>query len=211
MIVKEVRLKNYRKFTDAHFSFKPGVNLIAGPNGSGKTTIVQAIGFAIYGENLAGLNLRYALHYGPQGQSDLGSVKLCLANSEEVEVIREIKMIQNIARQRICLDGKVVKTGNINRIKKVFPERELFYELAFIDLLRHNLLDVNRQDFRQLLSRHKLTWDIQRVLDNSKSFRVYLRSRERLYEEKVKETEKTLSEYDFVKEETKGFLKRKAN
>lgn len=209
MIVKEIRLKNYRKFKDARFTFKPGVNLITGPNGSGKTTIVEAIGFAVYGVTLTGLSLRSILHYDSQGQSDSGSVKLYLANSKKAEVIRELKVHQNIVKQKIILDGKEVTTSNINKIKKVFPDRELFYDIAFIDLLRHNLLDVNQEDFRNLLTRYTSTWDIQSVLDNSKSFHVYLRSREKLYMEKFQEAEKSLSKYAFLDEEIRKSVDKK--
>lgn len=209
MIVKGIRLKNFRKFEDASFTFKPGINLIVGNNASGKTTIVQAIGFAVYGETLTGLNLRQLLRHDAQKLSDFGYVKLYLENSEELWISREIKTVNNTPTQRIFLSGEEVTTSNINAIKKIFPEKELFYELAFIDFQSQNLLDVNRRDFRELLSRHISVWDIQRVLDNSKSLHVYLQSREKLHAEKVKETSMVLSEYDSVKGETRRFQNEK--
>lgn len=41
--ITELRIRNYRNFTKAKFSFKPGLNTLIGENGSGKTNVFQAI------------------------------------------------------------------------------------------------------------------------------------------------------------------------
>jgi len=43
MIVTELELTNFRAYDSAKFTFKPGINLIAGVNGAGKSTILDAI------------------------------------------------------------------------------------------------------------------------------------------------------------------------
>jgi exonuclease SbcC len=42
-------LKNFRQHADTQLDFRPGLTGIIGPNGSGKTTILEAIAWAIYG------------------------------------------------------------------------------------------------------------------------------------------------------------------
>ena len=43
MWIKELSMKNFRKYPAANFSFNPETNIILGENGSGKTSILEAI------------------------------------------------------------------------------------------------------------------------------------------------------------------------
>jgi len=43
-------LHNYRKFQHAEINFPDGITAIIGNNGSGKSTIIEAIGWAIYAQ-----------------------------------------------------------------------------------------------------------------------------------------------------------------
>lgn len=43
MAITRITLNNFRSYTDQSFSFDPGVTLIIGPNGSGKTNILEAL------------------------------------------------------------------------------------------------------------------------------------------------------------------------
>ncbi|MBI3723003.1 SMC family ATPase [bacterium] len=50
MIVVSVRLRNVRCYADSgDLTFAAGVNVISGRNGSGKSTILEAIGYAVFG------------------------------------------------------------------------------------------------------------------------------------------------------------------
>ena len=50
MLITRVELKNIKNHADAEWNFLPGVIAICGPNGSGKTTIVEAIAWALFDE-----------------------------------------------------------------------------------------------------------------------------------------------------------------
>ena len=50
-MIKSVRLQNFRSYTDKTFVFEPGVNAIIGPNGVGKTNILEAIYVTITGSS----------------------------------------------------------------------------------------------------------------------------------------------------------------
>lgn len=42
-MIDNIRLQNFRSYADDSFEFEPGVNIIVGPNGSGKTNLLEAI------------------------------------------------------------------------------------------------------------------------------------------------------------------------
>ena len=43
MIINDIYLLNFRKYQKLHLSFAPQINILCGPNASGKTTILEAI------------------------------------------------------------------------------------------------------------------------------------------------------------------------
>jgi exonuclease SbcC len=48
--LNRVHLLNFRQHADTTIDFGTGITGIIGPNGSGKTTILEAIGWALYGK-----------------------------------------------------------------------------------------------------------------------------------------------------------------
>jgi DNA replication and repair protein RecF len=55
--VKKVRLTNFRNYKSTELKLFPGVNLLHGPNGQGKTNLVEAINFfgSLSSHRVAGL------------------------------------------------------------------------------------------------------------------------------------------------------------
>jgi len=49
MILKSLRLKNFRKFQDSYIEFPDGVTGVVGLNGAGKSTIFEAVAWTLYG------------------------------------------------------------------------------------------------------------------------------------------------------------------
>jgi DNA repair protein SbcC/Rad50 len=48
MLITRVQLENIKNYEEGSFDFEPGVTAISGPNGSGKTTIIEAIAWALF-------------------------------------------------------------------------------------------------------------------------------------------------------------------
>src|SRR6266446_5705291 len=42
-MLTDIRLQNFRSYDDASFEFGQGVNIVVGPNASGKTNLLEAI------------------------------------------------------------------------------------------------------------------------------------------------------------------------
>ena len=49
MRIVSVHLKNIKSHRDKELTFSPGINVLSGANGSGKSTIFEAIGYALFG------------------------------------------------------------------------------------------------------------------------------------------------------------------
>jgi len=49
MRIVSIHLKNIKSHRDTELQFAPGINVLSGANGSGKSTIFQAIGYALFG------------------------------------------------------------------------------------------------------------------------------------------------------------------
>lgn len=57
MYLRSLFLKQFRNYNEVYFEFEPSLNLICGPNAQGKTTILEAIHYLMFGKSFRpGLN-----------------------------------------------------------------------------------------------------------------------------------------------------------
>ncbi|RLB67775.1 MAG: SMC family ATPase [Deltaproteobacteria bacterium] len=49
MQILSIQMKNIKSHRDKEFSFAPGINVLSGPNGIGKSTVFEAVGYALFG------------------------------------------------------------------------------------------------------------------------------------------------------------------
>ena len=49
MQILSIQMKNIKSHRDKEYSFSPGINVLSGPNGIGKSTIFEAVGYALFG------------------------------------------------------------------------------------------------------------------------------------------------------------------
>jgi len=73
MILDRLVLKNFKRFQDEEIHFKDGITGILGNNGTGKSSLVQAIFFALYGVRSTGINSDYIVSAftGEQGKCEV--------------------------------------------------------------------------------------------------------------------------------------------
>ncbi|MCT4673697.1 MAG: AAA family ATPase [Prolixibacteraceae bacterium] len=60
MLIEKVKIKNFRKFKELDLEFERGVNILIGDNGSGKTSILEALK-VVLGGFFYGVNSKYAI------------------------------------------------------------------------------------------------------------------------------------------------------
>lgn len=87
VILKSIEIENFRRIRRLSLEFPEGVIIIKGPNEAGKSTILEAVLYALFGETMRGLK-DLAISHG----SDRASVKLTFSvNGKEFVVTRFLK------------------------------------------------------------------------------------------------------------------------
>ena len=101
MFVKHLSLSNFRNYEIAEVAFEPGVNLLLGPNGHGKTNIVEAVQFlgSLNSHRVAGYQA--LIRRDAHGQQQNQALIRALASHNERDVLLELELnasTQNRAR-----------------------------------------------------------------------------------------------------------------
>lgn len=93
--IKELRMQNFKCFRDKTITFSPHVTTISGRNGSGKTTIADAILFCLFGKNTMGATQFDLKTHGEDGQPipnlDHSVELILLADGVERSLKRTVK------------------------------------------------------------------------------------------------------------------------
>ncbi|MGV8103669.1 MAG: AAA family ATPase [Mesotoga sp.] len=172
MKLLSVELENFRNHENSLYEFDRGVNLILGKNGSGKSSIIEAIGLALFGGGLRdrqedavmwernrarvvvtfladdGNQYRAEKVFGSTSNHELRQGELLVARGRD-SVIEKVKTICN-------LQGDIAKTfENVivafqNRIAEQFlgspaPRREYFNRVFQVDLYRRIATDYMKE------------------------------------------------------------------
>lgn len=172
MKLLSVELENFRNHENSLYEFDRGVNLILGHNGSGKSSIIEAIGLALFGGGLRdrqedaimwernrarvsvtfladdGNQYRAEKIFGSTSNHELWQGDLLVARGRD-SVIEKVKTICN-------LQGDIAKTfENVivafqNRIAEQFlgspaPRREYFNRVFQVDLYRRIATDYMKE------------------------------------------------------------------
>jgi len=96
MIIKNIKLKNIRSYINQEIRFENGITLLSGDIGSGKSTILLAIDFALFGLRKGYLSGNALLRNGEIH----GSVELCFdVDGKEVTIKRNLKKNSNAISQ----------------------------------------------------------------------------------------------------------------
>lgn len=99
MIIEEIKLRNYRNLGDQRIKVNPSLNLVFGPNGSGKTNLCESIHFASSGDNLKGSRQKELINW----DSEFTLIKLLTGREDRIVVYLKKG------------EGKQVKVNSKNR------------------------------------------------------------------------------------------------
>ena len=112
MIIDRLVLKNFKRFRDQTICFKDGITGILGNNGTGKSSIVEAVFFALYGVKATGISADYIVSSfaSPKERCE---VRLDFRiGGDTYTVLRTFKKGKTVTHDATFhKDGKMVATG----------------------------------------------------------------------------------------------------
>ncbi len=119
MILKWVRLSNIRSYTEEKIDFSRGSTMLGGDIGCGKTTILLAIEFALFGTKREELSGNALLRNGTKA----GSVEICFRlKKKEITIKRSLKRGKSSIQQQsgyIIIDGEKLEGTALELKSKV--------------------------------------------------------------------------------------------
>ncbi len=122
MLVKKIRMHNIRSYVDEEISLGPGSTLLAGDIGSGKSSILLAMEFALFGIKRGTLGGDFLLRHGARE----GSVEISfLIENKEIAIKRTLSRKKDSVGQS---NGYII----VNGIKKDLTPQELKSEVLML-------------------------------------------------------------------------------
>lgn len=101
MIIKTLKLTNFRSHALSTFEFSPNLNIITGENAVGKTNVMEAIYYLSLARSFKGVEDSELIKKG----SDWGEIR---ASIKEGETSKDIKVRLNKSARQIFINGKPV-------------------------------------------------------------------------------------------------------
>ncbi len=137
-MISDLRLQQFRSYRDASFEFGDAVNIIVGPNGSGKTNLLEALLVVAHGSS-------YRVGDADLLQFDADWMRLD-AHLEPADGLRTVKLVTTPRQQKTYeIDGKSYQRLSLQHIVPV-----VLFEPNHLQLL-HGSPDVRRSYLDDIL------------------------------------------------------------
>ncbi|SHE76596.1 exonuclease SbcC [Marinitoga hydrogenitolerans DSM 16785] len=206
MKINKISLKNYRNHIDKTIEFKNGINILLGKNGSGKSSIFEALGIALFDVEPRDKNLKNAVNK----EAKFSTITVEFVGNDDVEYIVEKKignqskhMLKEkngdtLSERKEYVLKKIAELAGINgkNSKEIFKNVISAYQNDLINIF--NLSPSQRKELFNKIFDTEIYEKIYTHLLNSENKYKNLLS---IYEEKINLLKEQLKEYNNVEEE----------
>lgn len=132
MHLNRLVLRNFKKYRRAEIVFQDGLTGIVGGNGSGKSTIVEAIAWALYGSRASTIKREF-IKNANAGMNESVDVELSISlGSRELAIHRAMRGRGNLAEASLFLDGNQIAAST----REVDLQLERILKISFQDFMR---------------------------------------------------------------------------
>ncbi|HEX9679465.1 MAG TPA: DNA replication/repair protein RecF [Candidatus Saccharimonadales bacterium] len=160
MIITGVGLNNFRSYKEQVFELEAGVNIVVGPNASGKTNLLESIYLGCQGKSFRGTTDKLIQHKKPWSRVELTTDK----GSRVIKLRRDQPpkkefVLDGLTKRRLTLDDKipvVLFTPDDLRLVNGSPERRRRFLDDLVSKLEPEATSVLSQYQRALLQRNNL-------------------------------------------------------
>src|SRR3989442_1360005 len=154
MELRRLRLVNFRQHAHTELEFGPGITGIIGPNGSGKTTILEAIAWALYGVQAVRGDKDSIRRIGVKGRANVEVELEFRLGAHEYRVARTLS---TAAVQRAAQAADTARAQAQQRLAREEPRwnewtarRERTLSLDGERRMAHQAVEGRRQEFQRL-------------------------------------------------------------
>ena len=184
MLLKTLTLRNYRKYKNACIEFPDGVIGIIGLNGVGKTTLVEAIGWAIFGHYAARTTKELIKRRGASPHEPCQVELEFELGGDYYKVVREMAGKNLMPKARLVINGKLI-TSNAEEVTEVLEHKigmdyQSFFTSVFARQKELNALSTMKAAERKKLMLRML--GIERIENSIQALREDRRGKEKKIE-----------------------------
>lgn len=140
MILRRIRVRNYRNYEDYSAEFSPGINFIVGGNGVGKTNLLEAVFLTIEGKPMRSGEMAEVIREGAEeavveaeygdGFLKRSTVRIGIEGETKKELVTGIKPVDFTPE-----DIEIIRGGPENR-RKYLDETVMGLKPAYKEILR---------------------------------------------------------------------------
>ncbi|MFI0435186.1 MAG: DNA replication/repair protein RecF [Parachlamydiaceae bacterium] len=170
MYIKSLYLERFRNYREAYFEFSPSLNFICGPNGQGKTSLLEAIHYLMFGRSFRPGLHQDLIHLGCHSfylesifcKYDVDQKLRVYNEGKERKFVYNHTTLQSISNLLGIIQGVVMTPDDVNLVKGAPAVRRQFLDMQLAQadpLYVHHLTRYVKamRHRNQLLKEKKLT------------------------------------------------------
>ena len=145
MYLKSLYLQQFRIYREVYFEFTPALNLICGPNAQGKTTLLEAIHYLMFGRSFRPGLHQDLIHTGHNSfyleaifcKHDVDQKLRLYLEGKERKIIYNSTVLPNVSNLLGLIQGVVMTPDDVNLVKgsPLLRRQFLDIQLAQVDPL----------------------------------------------------------------------------
>ncbi len=169
MIIEYIKVKNYRQIKDTEYTFKKGINVIFGPNESGKTTLFHVLVSLLF-DNPKKINKAYKDSLRSWGEDIYPYIESRIRIKNNQGETHVINVVKDYNKGKILIDNKEVESSD-EIIKSLGISKDLFLKVSCIyqnqvSLIGDNSSNLQKSIFDIISTRENINTNIVDIIKN---------------------------------------------